>query len=90
MHVDPAYPSAVQPTVADEGNDIGMRDNWCLIHALVLRQQCLAPVFVADEELTVHEFVAAHFIAAQKLVQPSGVRCSVRVAAAAASATRCS
>src|SRR5262245_42252566 len=78
MHVDPPDASAVQFAVADEDDDISVRDNWCVIHALVLGQQRLAPALVANEELTVDEIVAAHFIAAEKLVQPSRVWCSVR------------
>jgi hypothetical protein len=68
MHVDPPYAPAVQLAVPDEGNDISVRDDWCLIHALVLRQQRLAPPFVANEQLTVDEIMAAHFIAAQKFI----------------------
>jgi hypothetical protein len=68
MHVDPPYAPAVELAVADEGDDIRVGDNWCLIHALVLGQQRLAPAFVANQELTVDEIVAAHFIAAEKLI----------------------
>jgi hypothetical protein len=39
-----------------------------LIHALVLGQQRFARAFVANEELTVDEIMAAHFIAAEKLI----------------------
>ena len=35
-----------------------MRDNWRLIHALVLGQQRLAPAFIANEEFTVDEIMA--------------------------------
>jgi hypothetical protein len=38
MDVDPSDASAGELAVADEGNDIIVRDNRCLIHALVLSQ----------------------------------------------------
>jgi hypothetical protein len=61
----------------DEGNDISVRDDWGLVHALVLGQQCLAPAFVANEELAVDDIVGAHFVATQKLIQSTRVWCSV-------------
>jgi hypothetical protein len=39
-----------------------------LIHALVLDQQRLPAASIANDELTVDEIVAAHFIAAEKLI----------------------
>ena len=52
MDVDPSYASAAQLAVADKRNDISVRDNRCLIHALVLGQQRLAAAFLSKEELT--------------------------------------
>jgi hypothetical protein len=68
MYVDPSNASAVQLAVADEGDDLRVRDNWGLVHALVVCQQRPAPAFVANEELTVNEIVASHFISTQKVI----------------------
>ena len=65
MHVDPADASAVQLPITHECDDIGVSNNGRLVHTLVVSQQLLAATPIADEEFTVDEVVAAHFVAAQ-------------------------
>src|SRR5262249_19544600 len=50
-----------------------MRNSGGLMHCFIRRQQVLAAAPVADEQFSVNEFVAGHFVALKQTVQFGGV-----------------
>ena len=68
MRIDPANPATVKSTVSHEFDDITVRHGGRLMHLLVVLQQLLPPALVPDEEFSVYELMAAHFVAAQESV----------------------
>ena len=78
MRINPAYPVSVQSTAPYELHNINMRHGGRLVHLLIIREQLFSPALVPDEELSVDELMAAHFIAAQESVQLGRVRSSIR------------
>ena len=77
MRIDPPDAPSVQPPVAHKLDDIAMRHDRRLMHLLVVGQQLLTPAFVPDEELSVHEVMPTHFVAAQQRIELGGIWVSI-------------
>jgi hypothetical protein len=48
------------------------------MHVLVVGQQLLTPAFAPDEELSVHEVMPTHLVAAQQRIELGGIWLSIR------------
>lgn len=69
MNIDPAHAPTMQVTIANELDDIPVRDNARLMHPLVGGQELAAASSVANEEFSIDQFVPRHFIATEESVQ---------------------
>jgi hypothetical protein len=78
MNVDPADATTVQVPISNEGNDVTVRDSARLMYALIGREELLAAFPVADQELSINQFMTCHFVKTEKPVQFDGVGSAVR------------
>ena len=78
MNIDPADASPVQAAIADERNDLGVRDQCRVAHLLVQGQKLLAAPSIANKQLPVDKLVANDLIATEERVQLGRIRRSIR------------
>jgi hypothetical protein len=68
VNVDPAYAAAMQVAIADELDDVTVRDHDRLMHPLVSGQEFPAASSVANEEFSIDQLVPRHFIETEESV----------------------
>lgn len=78
MRIDPADVTPVESAVPHEIHNIAVRHGGCLVHLLIVRQQLRPATPVPDEELSVNERMATHFVATQKRVELCSMRPAIR------------
>ena len=66
MRVDPANAAAVQPAFAHEGDIVGVGEDGSVMHLCIVGEQRRAGALVANEQLAVHEVVAANVFPTQQ------------------------
>jgi hypothetical protein len=69
MNVDPADASAMQAPIANEGNDVAVRNDTRLMHLFIGGQERPAPSTIADEKFSIDQVMADHCIEAQESIQ---------------------
>ena len=77
MNIDPAYPTTLQIAIANERDNVGMRNNACLVNALIGVQKLSTARSVADKKFSIHEVVPFNRFSSQKPVQLLPVRGSI-------------
>jgi hypothetical protein len=74
VHVNPADAAAIQVPIANEGNNLAVSNYTRLMHLLISGQELPAPSTIADEKLSIDQFMPGHLIKTQEPVQLEGVR----------------
>ena len=74
MDVHPTHAATMQVAIANENDDIAVRNRGRLMHPLVGGQEFPAASPVANEEFAIDQLVPRHFIEAEESVQLSRVR----------------
>jgi len=77
MDIDPTRSAPMQTSFAHERNDVTVRNEFNVVHALVGSQEFDAASPVADEELAIDQLVPSHFIQSQQPIHLRGVGCPV-------------
>ena len=62
MNIDPAHAAAIEVAIANERDNVTVRDHGCLMHPLVGNQQLPAASPVANEEFSIDQLVPRDFI----------------------------
>src|SRR4051812_11340268 len=62
VRVDPANSAAMQAASADEFDQVAVRNDRCLMHLFVVAEKPPASVHVANQQLAVHEVMAADLV----------------------------
>jgi hypothetical protein len=68
VNVDPAYAAAMQIAIADELDDLTVRNHDRSMHPLVSGQEFPAASPVANEEFSIDQLVPRHFIETEESV----------------------
>lgn len=68
MNVDPAHPATMQAMIADEGDDVTVRNHGRLMHPLVCGQELPATSSAANQEFSIDQLVPRHFIETEESV----------------------
>ena len=73
VNVDPADAAPVQLPIANEGDDLAVRDEARLMHLFIGSQEFPAASTVTDEKFSIDQFMSRDFIETQESVQFAGV-----------------
>ena len=73
MNIDPAHASTMQIAIANERDDLAVRDRARLMHPLVGRQELPATSSVANQEFSIDQLMSGHFVETEESVQFGGV-----------------
>jgi hypothetical protein len=68
VNVDPAHPATIEPPIADEGDDVTVRNRGRLVYSLVRGQELPATSSVANQEFSIDQLVPRHFIETEESV----------------------
>ena len=68
MNVDPAHPATIEAAIADEGDDVTVRNRGRLVYSLVRGQELPATSSVANQEFSIDQLVPRHFIETEESV----------------------
>ena len=68
MNVDPAHPAAIEAPIADEGDDVTVRNHGRLVYSLVRGQELPATSPAANQEFSIDQLVPRHFIETEESV----------------------
>jgi len=68
VNIDPAHAATLQVVIANEHDDLTVRNKTGLMHPLIAHQKLSTASSVADEEFPENEFVPRHFIETEKSV----------------------
>ncbi len=64
MNVDPTHAAAMQAPVANEGDDLAVRNDFRRVHALIGVEQLLAAASIADQEFSIDQLVPYRLVQA--------------------------
>ena len=78
MCIDPSDAPAMQSAAANEGDHISVWHERRLMHLFVVVEKVFASADIPDQQFAVHEVMATDLVAAQKLLEFTGVWCSIR------------
>jgi hypothetical protein len=68
VNVDPAHAATMQVAIANERDDVTVRDHSRLMHPLVGGQELPAASSVANEEFSMDQLMPRHFIETEESV----------------------
>src|ERR1017187_6486291 len=74
VNVDPAHAAAMQVAIANERDDVTVRNHGGLMHPLVGGQELPAASSVANEKFSIDQLVPRHFLETEESVQLGRVR----------------
>ena len=66
VDIDPADPASVQAPLANENDDLVVRDHAGLPHAFVVREELVPASAVANQEFPINELMSGHFFVAEQ------------------------